>query len=259
MSLIETDIFGVTHDKVQTAMDRIRAFEPPEGYYVATSFGKDSIVIMDLVRLSKVKADYHHNATGIDPPELYRFGRLEFPFVQIHHPKITMWKLIEKKGFPPTRGIRYCCEYLKERGGEGRRVVTGVRWAESARRKNSRKMTEHCLKRTSITYLNPIIDWSDQDVWDYIHGNNLPYCDLYDCGFKRLGCLLCPSSTTTQMKKEADMYPRFKALYIKAFQKAVDNPNRKRPSGQRTGQEMYDWWISGGGKKDDPDQTVMFE
>lgn len=258
MSLLETDIFGVTHDKVQVAIDRIKAFEPPEGYYVAFSGGKDSVVILDLVKKSGVKFDAHYNLTTVDPPELVRFIKA-FPDVQIHRPEKTMWQLIEKKGFPPTRGIRYCCEYLKERGGEGRMVMTGIRWAESARRKNSRKMTEHCLKRTNITYLNPIIDWSDQDVWDYIHGNNIPYCDLYDRGFKRLGCLLCPSSTTTQMKKEADMYPRFKALYIKAFQKAIDNPNRKRPLGQKTGQEMYDWWVGGGGVKEDPDQTVMFE
>ena len=53
-----------------------------------------------------------------------------------------MWKLIEERLMPPTRQVRYCCSVLKEGGGENRFVVTGVRWAESARRKNTRHAVE---------------------------------------------------------------------------------------------------------------------
>jgi phosphoadenosine phosphosulfate reductase len=178
VGLVEQTLFGRV-DKVQIAIDRIKCFEPPEGYYVAFSGGKDSVVILDLVKRSGVKYDAHYNITGIDPPELYYFIRDQHPEVQRHRPEMTMWALIVKKMMPPTRLVRYCCEYLKERGGKGRVVVTGIRWAESNRR-SKRKMNEACFRDARTHYLNPIIDWSDEDVWMYIRGNNVKYCSLYD-------------------------------------------------------------------------------
>ena len=71
------------------------------------------------------------------------FIRDKYPDVSrdIPHDKdgkpITMWNLIPKKKMPPTRLARYCCSVLKESAGKGRITVTGVRWAESARRKEN--------------------------------------------------------------------------------------------------------------------------
>jgi phosphoadenosine phosphosulfate reductase len=164
--LIETDIFGNVRDKVAMALDRIKTFEPPEGYYVAFSGGKDSVVILDLVKRSGVKFDAHYNITGIDPPELYYFIRDQHPEVQRHRLEKTMWELIVKHMMPPTQMMRFCCEYLKERDGKDRRVITGVRWAESTRR-SKRKMVDICFKDSRKSYLHPIIDWTDVVVWDY--------------------------------------------------------------------------------------------
>lgn len=254
MALITEDLIEGRIDKVAIAIDRIRAFEPPEGYYVAFSGGKDSVVILDLVKKAGVKFDAHYNYTTVDPPELYRFVQT-FSEVEIRKPRKNMWKLIVEKGFPPTRMIRYCCAELKEGGGDGRMVLTGVRWAESSRR-SARKMTEPCFRNSRIFYINPIIDWSDKDVWDYITQNSVRYCSLYDDGWKRLGCVLCPMSSN--MKKEAERWPKIQAAYIRAFQKAID-AKRDRKITQRTGQEMYNWWVDQRRKKEDPDQTVMFE
>ena len=129
-------------DKVQVAIDRFRTFEPPEGYYLAFSGGKDSVVIKALADMAGVKYDAHYNLTSVDPPELVQFVK-SFPDVIIDRPKdkdgnqITMWNLIPRKKMPPTRIVRYCCKELKEVGGQGRLVVTGVRWAESPNRKNN--------------------------------------------------------------------------------------------------------------------------
>ena len=199
--LIETDVFGTIIDKVMMAIDRIKTFEPPEGYYVAFSGGKDSVVILDLIKRSGVKFDAHYNITGIDPPELFYFIRDQHPEVQRHRPEMTMWSLIPKKRLPPTRRVAYCCEYFKERGGGGRKVITGIRWEESNKRK-TRRMVEICYKDVSKTYINPIIEWSTKDVWEYIHKNNLAYCCLYNEGFERLGCIMCPKSSN--QKKEGE-------------------------------------------------------
>ena len=104
-------------DKIQAAINRIKYFEPPEGYYVAFSGGKDSIVVLDLVKRSGVKYDAHYNLTTVDPPELVYFIRENYPDVIIDKPELTMWKLIIKRLGPPNRWMRYCCRDLKERGG----------------------------------------------------------------------------------------------------------------------------------------------
>lgn len=130
-------------DKVQVAIDRLKAFEPPEGYYLAFSGGKDSVVIKALADMAEVKYDAHYNHTSVEPPELVRFVREHHKDVAIewHMDKdgnrITMWNLIPKRSFPPTRIARYCCQELKEHGGDGRMTITGVRWAESANRRNN--------------------------------------------------------------------------------------------------------------------------
>lgn len=72
MSLIEHNLFGKI-DKVQQAIDRFKAFEPEDGYYLAFSGGKDSVVIKRLAEMANVKFDAHYNITSVDPPELVKF------------------------------------------------------------------------------------------------------------------------------------------------------------------------------------------
>src|SRR5665647_19204 len=124
--LLDHTLFGLV-DKVAIAIQRLQAFEPAEGYYLAFSGGKDSVTIKALADMAGVKYDAHYSLTTVDPPELVQFIKREHKDVKIEHPKETMWKLIIRKGFPPLRQIRYCCQILKETGGEGRMVVTGIR------------------------------------------------------------------------------------------------------------------------------------
>ena len=151
-------------DKVGMSIERLKSFEPEEGYYLAFSGGKDSIVIEHLAKKARVKYDAHYNITACDPPELVRFIKREYPHVSRDKPKKSMWQLIPEQRMPPTRLARYCCKILKERGGTGRLVVTGIRWAESKNR-SKRKMVERCFTDGTKTYLHPILEWSEEDVW----------------------------------------------------------------------------------------------
>ncbi len=245
-------------DRAKIAIARLQEFEPPEGYYLAFSGGKDSIVIYDLAVKSGVKFDAHYNLTTVDPPELVQFIKREYPNVEIHRPEKSMWQLIVKNGMPPTRLARYCCRILKEGGGTNRVVVTGVRWAESVHRK-SRRMVENCQQDGTKTFLHIIIDWQDEDVWGYIHSNGIKYCSLYDEGFKRLGCVMCPMGRTKQMLQHAERFPAIYRAYIRAFDKMlIARTERGLKNNWHSGAEVMDWWIYNP-PKGDPDQGVLFE
>ncbi len=241
--ILENTLFG-TVDKVQIAIDRIRQFEPEEGYYVAFSGGKDSCVVLDLVKRAEVKYDAHYNLTTVDPPELVYFIREYHSDVVVENPRYTMWQLIEKNGLPPSRLQRYCCRELKERGGKGRLCVTGVRWAESKRR-SRRGMVEQCHTDNSKRYLNPIIDWTEADIWGHIKQNKLPYCKLYDEGFGRIGCVMCPLANTQQQQQEEARFPKIAEAYkracIKAYAACV--AKGKPPKFCSNGEEMYEWFM----------------
>lgn len=268
--LVENTLFG-KHDLVELSILRLREFEQqacnmnPDGYWVAFSGGKDSIVMLDLVRKAGVKHTAHFNVTTVDPPELMAYIREHYADVKRELPRITMWQLIRKKMMPPTRKVRYCCEELKERGGRDRFIVTGIRWAESSRR-SKRRMTEVCFRDRRKRYLHPIIEWTDKDVWQYIRENKLPYCRLYDEGFTRIGCVGCPMSGEAR-RKEFERWPKFEAAYRRAFDRAarsnlVRRGDRVLTEGTRwnDGTEMFNWWMNENRtKQEDSDQGILFE
>ena len=259
-------------DKVQKAIDRLKTMEPRDGsgYYLAFSGGKDSQCVYHLAKMAGVKFDAHYSVTSVDPPELMRFIKKEYPDVIWDYPvgkdgkPTSMWKEIAQHTIPPTRQSRYCCDILKEQHGEGRVTITGVRWAESIRRRDThgvvdvrtaskkiiedqlennpaaqlnnhgnlvfmddneetRRMVEHCFRKKRTT-VNPIIDWGDDDVWEFLNEvAKVPHCCLYDEGFTRLGCIGCPLQGREGMIRDFERWPRYKELYTRAFEKMIAN------------------------------------
>ena len=301
----QLDFNGI--DKVEKAIRRLQLYEPPEGYYLCFSGGKDSVVIKALADMAGVKYDAHYSISSVDPPELVRFIKDHHPDVIFDRPRdnngnaVSMWSLIPTKTMPPTRIVRYCCKALKEQGGAGRLKITGVRWDESVRRKKShgevtvmdkkaqklfekelsgedffltrqggvvlpldnvenRRMVEMCYK-THTTTVNPIIDWTTDEVWEFIREYKVPYCSLYDEGFKRLGCIGCPMASKETRQYEFERWPKYKNLYMIAFQKMIDAHGGGTEEVQRsaadngrihqgvvefgkmTPAQIIDWWI----------------
>jgi phosphoadenosine phosphosulfate reductase len=284
--LIEKTLLG-EWDKVKIAIARIKEFEPmalknnAAGYYVCISGGKDSSVIQELCIMAGVTCEFVHNHTSVDHPETVNFIRREkvrlekmgFTF-RVEIPRFrdgqqkTMWNGIITRGLP-LRNQRWCCERLKEFGGDDRYCITGVRWAESSRRANSRtiheitgetkkeniifngdndmrrRLSEMCLVKRRFV-LNPIIDWSDNDVWDFLNERDVPVNTLYAQGWKRVGCIGCPMSANG--RKELDRFPKYKAAYFRAAKRHIEHRRDadlpERPI-METPEKYFEWWLKG--------------
>jgi phosphoadenosine phosphosulfate reductase len=205
---------------VDEAIGFICEHEPPEGYFVAFSGGKDSIVTLELVRMSGVKHQAFYSATTIDPPELVKFIRQHYPDVTWLHPKESFWSGIKRKN-PPTRWARWCCDILKKN-----RVVEvdlhhhilGIRAEESAGRRKRGRIDYH--QRLKKHNYKPIFDWLEWHIWDFIDACGLPYPSLYDEGWDRIGCVVCPMHcypNSRQLERDRQRWPEM----FKVFEKVV--------------------------------------
>jgi phosphoadenosine phosphosulfate reductase len=204
---------------VDEAINFLRCHEPPEGYTLADSYGKDSTVLLELARMAGVKFVHIHNRTGIDPPQLMRFGREHHPGARELVGKITMWEGIHHRGIgPPRIQTRWCCDVLKHyyKPAFPRAFLVGVRAEESPGRLKRGRINK---KGKTVNY-SPIFLWTAWHVWEFIEGLNLPYCELYDEGFDRLGCCVCPMITSKNMGK-VKQHMQWWPGYYKAFEHAV--------------------------------------
>lgn len=186
-----------------------------------------------------------------------------------------MWSLIPLKTIPPTRLFRYCCKVLKEASGHNRAISTGVRWSESGSRasrgmfevlnKNKdkriilmddntedRRFIERCEIKSKIS-INPIVEWSESDVWDYLGDCHCKSNPLYQCGFNRVGCVGCPMASKNGRWKEFRCYPKYKDMYIKSFDKMLNNLSLKGKSFNfRDGYDVFMWWM-----EENPEQATF--
>lgn len=240
----------------------------PEGYFVGFSGGKDSQVLLDLVKRSGVKYRAYYSVTTNDPPDNVYFIRNQYPDVTFLHPKQNFFKLVEKKGLP-TIFHRYCCEYLKEGNGAGSVVLTGIRREESAKRASYKtvdvrsRRKEHadrsrvysiekietnqhqCIKGKDKIMIYPLLDWLETDIWEYINKMQLPVNPCYSRGGGRVGCMFCPFSNKKQLAYYEVHYPKFKEQLIAALQKYIDRYRVYEKSEcleSHNAQDYYDWW-----------------
>jgi phosphoadenosine phosphosulfate reductase len=246
---------------------------------ITDSGGKDSAVIKELARRAGIPFEVMHNHTTADAPETVRFVRSEAKRFEdmgikytINMPmykgkRTSMWSLIPQKLMPPTRLVRYCCSVLKETGGAGRFIATGVRWAESTSRKNSRgiyekngdaerriilnndnddrrMLFENCRLKAKRT-VNPIIDWLDDDVWDFLKSDDAPPCNpLYCEGWKRVGCVGCPMAGKAGREFQFARFPKYKELYLLAFEKLLaERAAHGKYVNWATAMDVFNWWM----------------
>ena len=275
------DLEKVAIERLQTASEMIlRYYDQP--LVITDSGGKDSSVCKELALRAGIPFEIIHNHTTADAPETVRFVRSEAKRFEdlgikytINMPtykgkRVSMWSLIPQKLMPPTRLVRYCCSVLKETGGAGRFITTGVRWAESASRRNSRGIYEKSGSKESRIILNndnddkrmlfencrlkakrvvnPIIDWKDEDVWGFLEDAKKLTNPLYAEGWCRVGCVGCPMAGQHEREEEFARWPKYKNLYLKAFENMLKvREARGKMQGSwrmgKTGEDVFNWWM----------------
>ena len=248
------------------AKEAERLFDMP--LVVQYSGGKDSDVILQLAKESGVAFRVTHNLTTADPPDNVYYIRRVFAALReegidchINVPRRSLWKIMRETLVIPSRIMRVCCYELKERRmPDAPYIVTGVRWAESAGRRaksgiamvytahareeeekaaasgllttddaSSRRLFEQCQMR-GVRVLNPIIDWSDDDVWSYLHSRGIEGNPLYKEGWTRIGCVGCPLAGRRARELAFARYPKlYKAwrdaiAYVIERRKEMGNP-----------------------------------
>lgn len=186
---------------------------------------------------------------------------------RINVPKRSLWRIMRETLVIPSRIIRVCCSELKERRmPDAPYIVTGVRWSESAGRRaksgiamvhtasapthtsprytggeqvaaaagllttddaSSRRLFEQCQMR-GVRVLNPIIDWSDDDVWSYLASRGIEGNPLYKEGWTRIGCVGCPLAGRRAREIAFARYPKLYKAWHDAIAYVID---RRRQMG----------------------------
>lgn len=265
-------------DKVNHSINIIKRMEAvalkyrTDGFIVAFSGGKDSQCIRALANMAEVQHIVKYQWTTIDPPEVLHFIREQYPDVIIERPAESFWRLCYRHGILPTQYKRFCCRELKESRDHTCVTITGVRKAESLKRKVReeieiqtrrrrpdfvrgdldmfnmyRESHVDCIQGKDKLIINPIIDWSEQDVWDFLHYIGQPTCSLYDRGYKRVGCLFCPCASISSLHRMEKEYPKYRQAFIRLIhrlrQKRIDSDGYDIYS-NLTDEEVFYAWLN---------------
>lgn len=247
-----------SRDVILKALPLALKYDPDKGFFVGVSFGKDSQALYHMMQLCNVPFHAYFSPTSVDPAEVIRFGRKNYPEVEFTKIDKSIFDVFREMKVLPSMKIRWCCAYFKEKGGEGKVVCTGVRKAESVRRSkrneievsghkfsghmdefedwqekrirkkmknlnqdqfSDAKQTEvRCINGKDKILLNPIIEWSEEDVWEFLNKVvEVPHCELYDEGYTRIGCIGCPMATTKNQIKQFKRWPHVKEKWIRAI------------------------------------------
>lgn len=237
-------------------------YDAENGFALAFSGGKDSQVLYHLAKMAGVKFKAHMRLSSLDPAEVIRFVRRCYPDVLLVRPPMSIYSMAKKKGVLPTKRMRWCCREYKELAGAGKVSLIGIRKQESIRRAKreeiettDRKFSGNYdqfseYKETVVTcvggkdgiLVSPIIYWTEKDVWEFLNYNNIEHCNLYDRGYKRIGCILCPMASIKIKNRDIKEFPHVAAKWKETIQWLQVN---KWKDSSLTTEQAFNWWISG--------------
>ena len=213
-------------------------------FHVAFSGGKDSMVLLELV-----KKALPHNAfmvvfgdTKMEFPDTYKLVNIveqqckedgiAFYRAASHLGAEEAWRLF---GAPSTV-LRWCCSVMKSTPqtlkirdilGKDNFVgadFVGVRAEESIKR-SEYEFESYGKKQKGQHSQNPILDWNSAEVWLYIYSRKLPINEAYKKGNTRAGCLFCPMGRGKADSFRQMSYPNEIEKFVSIIRDMTDDPN----------------------------------
>ena len=166
--------------------------------YVACSFQKEASVIMDMLLKIEPEARFFTLDTGLLFPETYETWRqLEDRYgvkVEVYQGMSLARQSAEHGEELWNSDPDACCgirkvEPLKEALSQVDAWVSGMRRDQSPSRRQTPKF--HWDDKHELWKANPLAEWSEKDVWNYIAENDVPYNELHDRGYSSVGCTHC--------------------------------------------------------------------
>lgn len=236
--------------KIRQAISLIRsasnkAKEKKQPLEVCYSGGKDSDVILELVKMAKVPFRAIYKNTSIDPAGTIQHCKENN--VEIMKPLKTFGDLILEHGLP-SRINRYCCQHLKEYKILDYAIL-GIRASESRARTKRYTEPEQCReydKNHKTRQYFPILTWTEDEVLDFIKERNIKLHRLYYDSWgninikKRLGCMCCPMQSRKKRLQEFREYPNMVKFYInKGEQYLNEHKNNKISKYCHNGYEFF--------------------
>lgn len=191
----------------QSAMEvlkwAINAYAPKIA--LASSFGAEDVILIDMmVKINKEKAKIFTLDTGRLNQETYdvmdairkKYGiQIEVYFPEQRETE----EMVKIKGmnlmYESVENRKLCCEIRKVHPlnralSKLDGWITGLRREQAITRANIYKL-EIDSSHGNIVKINPLADWTNEMIWDYIHKNNVPYNKLHDSGYPSIGCEPC--------------------------------------------------------------------
>jgi phosphoadenosine phosphosulfate reductase len=172
---------------------------------LASSFGAEDVILIDMmVKINKEKAKIFTLDTGRLNQETYdvmdairkKYGiQIEVYFPEQRETE----EMVKIKGmnlmYESVENRKLCCEIRKVHPlnralSKLDGWITGLRREQAITRANIYKL-EIDSSHGNIVKINPLADWTNEMIWDYIHKNNVPYNKLHDSGYPSIGCEPC--------------------------------------------------------------------
>lgn len=202
---------------------------------VSFSGGKDSLAVLNLTKKAVKKFEAFYIDTGLEFPETTRFvedmaSKSDIP-IKVERAGKAFDESFPIFG-PPAKDFRWCCKVCKlgpitnllSRYEVGVITIDGKRRYESFQRGGISTVEKNPFV-PGQTSVYPIKDWRAIEVWLYIHMEKLPYNELYDKGFERIGCWLCPAALQAEYVRMKELHPDLYGEWEKMLHKWAADAN----------------------------------
>lgn len=229
------------------------------------SGGKDSSVIMHLVRKILPNSKSIFNNTTLDCSDTYKYIKT-IPNVETITPKEGFYQWRKRIQFIPTRFQRACCGIFKEGAmidyldkSNKYLFFLGMRNEESSKRSNYQDLWNNEKWCDNWKGVLPVRKWSELDIWLYIILENIPINTKYKKGYSRVGCAIaCPYATKSTWVLDKYFYPTMRDRWERILKEDFIN-NGKWSALNCTLKEYIDIAWNGGKIRDEPTQEILKE